>query len=123
MSDKKVLVVDDEPSIRNTTALLLRTKGWTATQASNGQEALEKLTQEVFDLVVTDVIMPGATGVEVYKYARANGLQMPFVFMSGYTFDTERAVREIVENNHARFLQKPFRIVDLYAIAEELQPR
>ena len=61
----RILVVDDEPTVRNVLSQVLEDDGFETTEAANGEEALEFLKKETFSLVITDIVMPGMTGIEL----------------------------------------------------------
>jgi two-component system response regulator HydG len=69
----EILIVDDLPSIRQTLAMALRAEGYRVAQAASGAEALQHLEQTAFDLVVTDLQMPGFTGMDICEDA---GIQL-----------------------------------------------
>ena len=67
----KVLVVDDDPAVRKSIDRVLSSKGYAVITAENGEEALRKLNEEKYDLVYTDIRMPGVSGLEVAEQIRA----------------------------------------------------
>ena len=67
---RRVLVVEDEPHIRELVALHLRLEGWTPELADNGHAALDRLRSERFDLVILDIMLPGLDGLTVLKALR-----------------------------------------------------
>jgi len=71
MSTGRILVVDDEPQIRRVMRATLAGAGYTVADARSGEEALEKLREERFDLVLLDVNLPGITGIETCREIRA----------------------------------------------------
>ena len=103
----RILVVDDEPSMRDMLRIVLRRDGYDGVVAENGREALGVLERgERIDLLVTDVILSGMDGPELAR--RAVGLvpELPVLFMSGYT-DDEIVRRGLLQAGQP-FLQKPF---------------
>ncbi len=74
-ASRSLLVVDDEPSIREITRLVLESAGYRVCCAADGREAMKLLAEQLFDLVITDMLMPGSDGLEllsVVKHSRAN---------------------------------------------------
>lgn len=67
----QILLVDDEAAIRVTTAALLQRRGYTVVSAASGEEALEILNQQVFDLLLLDFRLPGINGLDLAQHARA----------------------------------------------------
>jgi PAS domain S-box-containing protein len=80
----RVLVVDDEPDVANVTARMLEEAGHRTRWAASGVDALDLLAAEAFDVVVTDVIMPGLDGVELACIVRDRHPSCSVVFVSGY---------------------------------------
>lgn len=107
-----ILLVDDDETVRETSADMLRELGYQVRQAESGQQALEMLGQVEFDVMVTDIRMPGMSGFELCDLASERHQDLKIILMSGY-FQAQTLMR--------RFLQKPFRTYDLdQAIRAEL---
>jgi CheY-like chemotaxis protein len=66
----RILLVDDEETIRLTLATLLQRRGYAVTVVANGAEALALIEQQEFDLLLLDLLMPGLSGLEVARHAR-----------------------------------------------------
>src|SRR5262245_62529228 len=79
-----LLVVDDEPSARTTLALLLRKRGHRVIEAEGATSAAARLTEEVFDLVVTDLRMPDGDGLDVLKAAKAHSHAPEVILLTAY---------------------------------------
>jgi CheY-like chemotaxis protein len=105
LTDLRVLVADDEPSVRATVRRLLERRGATVVVASDGAEAEARLAEEPFGLVIADVSMPGRGGYDVLATARRIRPGVPVVLMSGYT---NRIRGEGGEEEPDAFLEKPF---------------
>jgi signal transduction histidine kinase len=101
----RVLVADDEPSVRATVRRLLERRGATVVVAADGVEAEAQLRDERFELVIADVTMPGRTGYDVLAIARATQPELPVILMSGYT---ARVRGEGGEDEPDVFVEKPF---------------
>jgi len=80
----RILVVDDEPSIRRTLTHLFTRMGYQAAQAASGQEALEQIAQARFDLVILDIKMPDMDGTEVLKAARPIAPDTVFILLTAH---------------------------------------
>lgn len=65
--DRKILIIDDDPDIREVLSILLESQGYQVTTANYGVDGLERIREEVPDLVILDLIMPGMGGFSVYK--------------------------------------------------------
>ncbi len=102
---RKVLVVDDDPAVRKSFDRVLSGKGYAVITAENGEEALRKLNEEKYDLVYSDIRMPGMSGLEVAEKVRARRPWTPVVIITGYGTDIaeERAKAAGV----SKFLHKP----------------
>jgi len=102
-----VLLVDDEPAVRNLFALALSREGYHVLEAGNGAEALQVAAQlDAIDLVVTDIVMPVMKGPELAARLRERFPALPFVFVSGYLVSDDLGP-------NAHMLAKPFVRQDL----------
>ena len=97
-----VLVVDDEPAIREVIATLLEDEGYLVRHAKDGLEALDAINDNQIDLIVSDVVMPRLDGASLVRKLRRRGHLMPVVLMS--------AVYADVDLPGVRFVPKPFEI-------------
>jgi CheY-like chemotaxis protein len=90
-ASRKVLVVDDDPAVRKSIDRVLSNKGYAVITAENGEEALRKLNEEKYDLVYTDIRMPGMSGLEVAEQVKASRPWTPVVIITGYGTDAAEA--------------------------------
>ena len=90
-ASRKVLVVDDDPAVRKSIDRVLSSKGYAVITAENGEEALRKLNEEKYDLVYTDIRMPGMSGLEVAEQVKARRPWTPVVIITGYGTDAAEA--------------------------------
>src|SRR5258706_9690009 len=81
---QRILVVDDEPTVRNTIEMLLNAEGHEVETASSGEQALEKLGKRNYDIVFTDHIMPGMSGEELARAIKAKYPLKSVVMLTGY---------------------------------------
>lgn len=111
-----ILVVDDDSAVRETSASMLEDLGYVVIQANGGPEALDLVERHPeLDLMVTDVRMPGMSGLELSEIATARRSDLPIILISGYF---------VPQKINRRFLQKPFRFHELdAAIRAELVTR
>lgn len=102
---RKVLVVDDDPVVGKSFNRVLTNKGYVVINAQNAAEALEKLREEEYDVVYTDIKMPGMDGIELAERVKAKRPWTPVVIVTGYgtTANEERARAAGV----SAFLNKP----------------
>jgi signal transduction histidine kinase/ActR/RegA family two-component response regulator len=105
----KILVVDDDHDVRTVTSDTIHELGYMAVTVASAEEAIAKLRAEHFDLLITDVAMPGTDGVELARQARAIDERLPILFSSGYA-DVQTFGAELSDET---VLRKPFRIADI----------
>ena len=107
-----VLVVDDDPDVRQFLSDSLDALGFAYTVAEDGERGLAALEESVPDVLLLDFAMPGMTGAEVAERVRARHPDLPIIFASGYS---ETAAIESVVGNRSVVLRKPFSVADLDA--------
>ena len=102
---KRVLVVDDDPVVGKSFERVLSPKGYSVIAAADGAEALDKLARERYDVVFTDIRMPGMDGLEVAQRIKAANPWLPVVIVTGYGSEAnEMKARQIGVSS---FLHKP----------------
>lgn len=86
---KKILLVDDEPETRTVFETVLKQAGYEISIAENGQQALERVKQETFDLILLDQMMPDLSGNEVLRMLKENTLtsQMKVAMLTNFSND------------------------------------
>lgn len=107
----RCLVADDEPQIGTLVRDALARHGYAADVVTDGEAAARKLAEQPYDLVVTDVMMPRKTGVELVREMRTRGQEIPTILMS--SFLSEEVLRSCGRLEHIAFLQKPFSLDEL----------
>ncbi len=120
--DEHILVVDDEPAVLATCVRVLNRVGYLAEGVSDSEVALDRLTQEVFDLLLTDIRMPGRDGLELLAMAKELDPHLSVVMITGYGTmeDALRAIRLGAQG----FLLKPFEPAELVeAVQDSLRRR
>jgi len=110
----KVLVVDDETSILDTLQILLRGEGFDVAVARSATEALERLDEAMPDVVLSDIRMPGVSGLELLAAIRERDPEVPVILMTAQA-SLQSAIQAV---NHGAFyyLQKPFSNAELVAL-------
>jgi CheY-like chemotaxis protein len=101
----KVLVVDDDPAVRKSIDRVLTGKGYAVITAENGEEAMRKMKEEKYDVVYTDIRMPGMSGLDVAEQVKAQKPWTPVVIITGY--GTEAAEARAKAAGVSGFLHKP----------------
>ena len=84
MNKKRILLVDDEPLLRESLSRDLEQEGYQVTVASDGEEAISKINKSGFDLVITDLVMPVVGGLEVVRAAKEKDVQTGIVILTAY---------------------------------------
>jgi CheY-like chemotaxis protein len=102
---KRVLVVDDDPIVGKSIDRTLAPRGYAVITAGDGPEALEKLAQGNYDVVYTDIKMPGMDGLEVAARIKASRPWLPVVIVTGYGTDANESKAK--DLGVAGFLRKP----------------
>src|SRR6266516_6546473 len=106
-----ILVVDDERAIQDTLAWCLRTDGHEVRTAGSGEEALAIMAEQGFDLIISDIIMPGLSGVDLLRKARALQPRTPVVLITA--FATVETAVEALREGASDYVLKPFKFDDL----------
>jgi two-component system, cell cycle sensor histidine kinase and response regulator CckA len=109
----RILVVEDEDSVRAFAMRALATRGYTVVEANTGEVALETILndKEGFELILSDVVMPEMDGPTFLAEIRKRGIKTKFIFMSGYAEDAFE--RNLENPDDFAFLQKPFSLKQL----------
>ena len=108
---KKIMVVEDESTLREGIVTAFQDRGWYVFSAANGEEALQRLEQEAFELVVTDYQMPGVNGIEVLK--RCKQLSENTVVLMMTAFGTVESAVEAMRCGAHDYILKPFDLDEL----------
>jgi PAS domain S-box-containing protein len=109
---ERILLVEDDAQVRKVVQAQLASLGYAVTATCCGAEAIGRLDKgEVFDAVLSDVVMPGMSGPELAEVIAARRLSPRILFMSGYSENATRLRGDIAAD--ARLLSKPFRKIDL----------
>lgn len=108
-----ILVVDDETAMREGLTDNLVFEGYNVTGASNGQEALEILNKQSFNLVVLDVMMPVMSGFDLCQTLRKNGNNVPIIFLTAKGDEIDRVLG--LEFGADDYISKPFSLRELLA--------
>lgn len=111
---KKLLVIDDEPAIREGVRRILESESFAVETYGSGQAALERIKQERFDLVITDLKMPGISGMDVLKSIKDIHPDLPVVFITGYS-SVDNAV-EVMKLGAVDYIAKPFTPEDMLKV-------
>jgi CheY-like chemotaxis protein len=108
MSKKKILIVDDESSVRLMMIKILKSEKYQIDVAENGCQAIDRIWEKTYDLIVTDYSMPEMDGLMLMRAIKARYPDMPVLFVTG----TE-SICDLLKEEGVTFLLKPFRILEL----------
>ena len=107
----RILVVDDDPGMRKSLAIMLRREGYQVTEAPGGEEAAEHLGREVFDLVITDLKMERVSGLDLLRRVKQMSPAVEVVLMTGV--GTIESAVEAMKSGAFDFITKPFRLEEI----------
>ena len=116
----RILVVDDEPDIRNVLRLLLTSRGYSVEEAANGREALEQVQKNAYDLIILDIMMPEMNGVDACAALREIS-SAPVLFLTAKDQDADK--QEAFHSGGDDYLVKPFSNQELFLRVEALVRR
>ncbi len=108
---QRVLVAEDDASVRSFVARALELRGYAVTAVPDGLQALEVLERESFDILVTDIVMPGLDGIALALKVGRDLPGLPVLLMTGYSAERQRAhnLDELI----ARVVLKPFSLQEI----------
>jgi two-component system sensor histidine kinase/response regulator len=106
--EHKILIIDDDIIAQNILCSTLSGAGYSVIVASNGEEGIGKAAQELPDLIILDIMMPGMDGADVASFLKTNPEteNIPIIFLSSLI--TERSKTNRSKNNEATYLSKPY---------------
>ena len=113
MGSGRLLVVDDEPFLRDAVAASLRFLGFEVITGETGTEALSLTRDQPFDLVVLDVMLPDTDGFEVVRRLRRDGLRVPVIFLTAKDTQADKVTGLTIGGDD--YLTKPFGLEELAA--------
>ncbi len=105
---QRILIVDDEKIIRSVLVDILEMNGYDPVTARNGQEAIDMMRDAPFDLILTDIVMPKATGVDVLRVAKELDPLYPVIMVTAYP--SRESVRKMISLGAADYIIKPFSV-------------
>jgi len=112
-ANKKILVIEDNPEVRENIAEILELSNYEVHTAENGKEGVETALQTTPDLIICDIMMPDVTGIELFERVSTDfpALRDRFVFMTGGAFSA--TVQQFIDRAEVPRLEKPFDVRDL----------
>lgn len=121
--DATIIFAEDEDSVRSVGCRSLEARGFTVYPASSGVEALDLLEThgtDSIDLIVSDVVMPEMDGPTLLREVRSRGLDIPFIFASGYAEDSFEKNLDISDRGKFSFISKPYNLRELSTIVKDV---
>jgi response regulator RpfG family c-di-GMP phosphodiesterase len=117
--NNKVLIVDDDPGIRETISQIIEELGYTSETASDGLDALAILDSGPFLCVFTDIMMPKMTGLELIKKIKAKDVSLPIIVITGYA-SLEIAI-DAMKCGASDFISKPFKVSQIQLLLSKMK--
>jgi two-component system response regulator PilR (NtrC family) len=118
----RILVVDDEPSMREMLNILLRREGYDVCIAENGTIAIDLLERQFFDMLISDIKMPDISGVDVLRKAKEIHPGIIGIMVTAY--GSKESIQEVLRLQAADYIDKPFNVEELkFRIRKELRFR
>ncbi len=114
---KRVLVVDDEPMIVSLLSTILREKGWDVTEARSGTDGIDQLDRAPFDVILTDLVMPGDSGIDLLRAAKEIHPDVEVILMTGYA--TADTAIEAMRNGAFHYIMKPLKPEEVVNLVEK----
>src|SRR3989440_2438815 len=118
---RRVLVVDDEENLRHMLQILLRREGYEAVGASSVDAALTELERQPFDIIITDLRMPGRNGLELLDEVRRRNLDTTVVVMTAY--GSKEVAIEAMKRGAYDYLSKPFEADEVVLLLRKAEER
>lgn len=109
----KILVLDDEPDVRNLLSRILKEENYQVSEADTAENALSGIEESLPDLVIADINLPGMSGLDFFKLVKETQPQLPFIFLSGLTDEFDKVLG--LELGAEDYITKPFGVRELKA--------
>jgi DNA-binding NtrC family response regulator len=114
---QRILVIDDEESIRDLLKDFLEAKGFQIVSASDGESGLKLLTEDAFALFLLDLMMPGMSGLDVLRQCAAKKIDVPSIVITAHA--TVQTAVEAVKLGAFEYITKPFNLEELYIVIKK----
>ena len=114
---KRILVADDEKNTREALEAIFTERGYGVRLAGDGKEALDLLEEESFDLIITDLEMPGINGLVFLRALSERGVGTKVIVISAYR--KSESYRDVEKEEVVSFIDKPFRKTEILKVVEE----
>ncbi len=117
----RIMIIEDDEEMRSLLEDFFEAEGFKTDSASNGADALRILSKNHFDLVITDIRMPGLTGLDILPTIRRLKPEIPIIVMTAYASDDAR--RRSLERGATAYLEKPVHLSKLRTVIREIMLR
>ncbi len=117
----KILIAEDEPMLLKTIELKLKKEGYEVITTHDGREAIAKIEEQAPDLVISDIMMPYASGLEITALLKQKQKQIPIIILSA--MEQEKVVMEAFELGADDYITKPFSLNELSIRVKRLMAR
>ncbi len=114
---EKILVIEDDETVRDVLRSFLWEKGYEVTIAHNGETGLDMVRAEKFDMILTDLVMPGITGMDILKEVGAAKISIPVIVMTA--FGTVQTAVEAMRHGAFDYITKPFNLDELMIVLDK----
>ncbi len=114
----RILIVDDNPNMASLLSEMLEVFDFESIRAGDGPEAIEKVEQDDFALVITDMRMPKMSGLDLLREIKERKPKLPVVVISGYALDEEGT--NLLSSLADGFLNKPFKMSDVEKLLKNI---
>ena len=114
MDRHTILLVDDDKEFRKAMKKMFENSGYTAVIAADGNEALDALSKEDFDLVISDLRMPNLNGIELMEELQRRGLEIPIVFLTA--FGEVESYMDLMNLGAFEYLNKPVKSKEILEV-------
>lgn len=121
MANVRAAIVDDEDEVLDLIEQILKEEGLEPRRFHRAEEVLDVIDGESFDIIISDLMLPGITGLELLDALHAKGLGIPFVLITGYA-SLDTAI-EAVNRGAFSFIKKPFDIEEIRIVVNRLRQR
>ena len=114
----KILLVDDDKFIRDSFSERLRNNKYEVSSAEDGEEAIDKIAADNFDVVITDIGMPKVNGIEVLKFTKKNKPKIKVIMMSTYV--NQEVINEVMKLGAYQYIGKSSFLKDIVRILDKI---
>jgi len=114
----KILLVENDKFIRDSFSERLKNNKYKVISAEDGKEAIEKITADDFDVVITDIGMPKVNGIEVLKFTKKNKPKIKVIMMNTYV--NQEVINEVIELGAYQYIGKSSFLKDIVRILDKI---